>query len=93
MKPVRIYSTPSCPYCAKAKELLREEKIPYEETDLSTNPELRAALSARTGWKTVPMIFIGEQFVGGCQDLIDLKNSGRLWKLLEENDHHRGYET
>lgn len=83
MKHVRIYTTPSCPYCAKAKELLKEENIPFEETDLGNDPDLRAALSAQTGWKTVPMIFIGPTFVGGCQDLVDLKNSGRLWSMLE----------
>jgi glutaredoxin 3 len=85
MKAVRIYTTPQCAFCRKAKELLQGCHIPFDEIDLSNDPGLRARLSAHTGWKTVPMIFIRDEFVGGCQELIRLKESGRLWDTLERD--------
>lgn len=85
MKTVSMYTTPNCPFCAMAKEILRDAHIPFEETDLSHDPELRSMLSRQTGWKTVPMIFIGEEFVGGCQELIQLKQSGQLLSKIHED--------
>jgi len=83
MNIVRLYTTPACPFCIRAKELLAEERIPFEEFDLSNDPGLRTILSTQTGWKTVPMIFIGEDFVGGCQELIRLKQSGQLMNKVQ----------
>ena len=53
--------------------LLENAKVAYEEIDLSSDFELRMELTKKTGWKTVPMIFIGEQFIGGYQDLAKLQ--------------------
>ncbi len=87
MKTVRIYTTPRCPFCSTAKEILWDLSIPFVETDLSQDPELRSALSAQTGWKTVPMIFFGDEFIGGCQELMHLKESGQLRTRIED-DHN-----
>lgn len=81
---VEIYTTPYCPYCLAAKDLLRQKNIVFTEFDVSGNPALRAAMSERAhGRTTVPQIFIGEDHVGGCDDLYALEQEGRLDALLE----------
>lgn len=83
MKPVEIYTTPSCPYCLAAKRLLREKGADFKEIDVSRDPALRVAMRERAngGW-TVPQIFIGGQHVGGCDDIHMLDHQGRLDPLL-----------
>ena len=83
MKTVKLYTTPACPFCVRAKQALAEERIPFQEIDLSNDQELRIRLSTQTGWKTVPMIFIGEDFVGGYQELIQMKQSGHLMHMVQ----------
>lgn len=70
---VLIYTIPTCPYCIKAKELLRNKNIPYKDIDLSNNPSLRKQLIEQTGQKTVPQIFINNKFIGGYTELSKLK--------------------
>ncbi|MDF1564680.1 MAG: glutaredoxin 3 [Deltaproteobacteria bacterium] len=82
MSQVTIYTTPICPYCVMAKRLLQKKSIDFEEIDLSRNPALRAELSARTGMRTVPMIFIGEECIGGSDDLHALDREGELDRKL-----------
>lgn len=72
-KKVVIYTTPTCPYCIRAKELLRNKNIEYKEVDLSNNPSLRKQLIEKTGQKTVPQIFINDKFIGGYTELSKLK--------------------
>jgi glutaredoxin 3 len=67
--PVVIYTTKTCPYCHRAKALLREYGIEFEEIDLTDKPEERAQLTARTNHRTVPQIFIGDRFIGGAEEL------------------------
>lgn len=83
MKPVEIYTTPSCPYCLAAKRLLREKGADFHEIDVSRDPALRVAMRERAhgGW-TVPQIFIGGEHVGGCDDIHMLDHQGRLDPLL-----------
>jgi glutaredoxin 3 len=85
MKPVEIYTTPSCPYCLAAKRLLREKGADFKEIDVSRDPALRVAMRERAngGW-TVPQIFIGGQHVGGCDDIHMLDHQGRLDPLLAD---------
>lgn len=83
MNPVRIYTTTWCGYCTAAKRFFQARNIPYEEIDLTTDPEGRADLEARTGRRTVPQIFIGEVHVGGYTDLRALDAQGRLEPLLK----------
>jgi glutaredoxin 3 len=78
---VTMYSTPICGYCGAAKRLLQSEGISYEEIDLSRDQDLRFKLVEQTGWRTVPMIFIGEDFVGGYQELNALRKEGGLEHL------------
>jgi glutaredoxin 3 len=83
MKPVEIYTTPTCPYCQAAKRLLARKGVTYSEIDVSGDPALRAAMTERAGGRrTVPQIFVGEVHVGGCDDLHALEDAGKLDPLL-----------
>lgn len=83
MKPVEIYTTPTCPYCQAAKRLLTRKGVTYSEIDVSGDPALRAAMTERAGGRrTVPQIFVGEVHVGGCDDLHALEDAGKLDPLL-----------
>lgn len=80
---VRIYTTSFCPYCDRAKALLRKRDIPYEELDVSGDAERRAWLvQASGGRRTVPQIFIDDRPIGGCDDLYALDRSGELERLV-----------
>jgi glutaredoxin 3 len=82
MKPVRIYTTPYCPYCVRAKRLLDRKHVPYQEIDVANDDETRARISEQTGMRTVPQIFIGDECVGGSDDLHALEAEGKLDALL-----------
>jgi glutaredoxin 3 len=73
-----VYSTAYCPFCMRAKELLKRKKIAFEEVDLTNDQKRRDELQEKTGWMTVPMIFIGDEFVGGYDDLSALDAAGKL---------------
>jgi glutaredoxin 3 len=80
---VKVYLTPTCPYCHRAKQLLTHKGVSFEEIDLSRQPSsVRSTLTAQTGSRTVPQIFIAEQFIGGCDDLYALERQGKLDALL-----------
>ena len=83
MKKVIVYTTDYCPYCKSAKDLLARKKISFQEINLTHDAEKRKQLEDQTGWMTVPMIFIGDEFIGGSDDLHALENSGKLDKKLE----------
>ncbi len=80
---VVMYSTGWCPYCTRARELLKNKGVDLEEIDVDARPEARTEMTARTGRRTVPQIFIGSTHVGGCDDLHALEASGRLDTLLK----------
>ncbi|HCZ00756.1 MAG: glutaredoxin 3 [Rhodobacterales bacterium RIFCSPHIGHO2_02_FULL_62_130] len=82
MKPVEIYTTPTCPYCIAAKGLLKKKNVQYTEIDVSRDPALRDAMTARAGRRSVPQIFIGGKHVGGCDDLHALDHDGKLDPML-----------
>ena len=83
MATVRMYSTQFCGFCRAAKQYLKQVKnVTVDEIDLTSDPQRRAELAAETGHRTVPMIFIGERFVGGYDDLRNLDRSGELDELL-----------
>ncbi|MGZ6125430.1 MAG: glutaredoxin 3 [Myxococcales bacterium] len=83
MKPIKIYTTETCPYCQRAKRLLQKKSVPYEEIDVSWDDDARAQLMQRTGRRTVPQIFIGERHVGGSDELHALEARGELDPLLQ----------
>lgn len=83
MPPVTIYTTSWCPYCNAAKALLTRKNVAFAEIDVDGKPELRQTMTARAGGRTsVPQIFIGEQHVGGSDDIHALDARGELDKLL-----------
>lgn len=87
MAAVEIYTTPYCPYCAWAKELLAKKNVKFREIDVSGKSDLRAQMTQRAnGRTTVPQIFIGATHVGGCDDLYALDDAGRLDPLLAQAD-------
>jgi glutaredoxin 3 len=79
-----VYSTLLCPYCHRAKALLRQKGVVFTEIDVSMDVEKRAEMTKRAnGRHTVPQIFVGEIHVGGCDDLYALDEAGKLDSLLE----------
>jgi glutaredoxin 3 len=83
MPEVTLYTTNTCPFCHAAKRLLASLGVEYWEVNLDGDPELRQRLShANGGWRTVPMIFVGERFVGGFEELRKMHARGELRRLL-----------
>ncbi len=82
MPNVTVYTTDVCGYCTQAKNLLKKRSIPFEEVNVSNDPEKRAWLVKATGRRTVPQIFIGDDAIGGSDELHALDRSGELTKLL-----------
>ena len=84
MQPVKMYTTAVCPYCIRAKQILKSRGVDrIEEIRIDMLPEERAKMMEITGRRTVPQIFIGETHVGGCDDLIALDGRGGLMPLLK----------
>ena len=85
MKPVRMYITQVCPFCIRAKALLRQRGVAQiDEVRVDLDPEQRVRMMELTGRRTVPQIFIGDTHVGGCDDLMALDQRGGLMPLLAE---------
>ena len=83
MAQVTIYTKAYCPYCVRAKALLSQKGVQFDEVKIDEQPELRPAMIERAnGRTTVPQIFIGDTHVGGCDDLFALENAGTLNSML-----------
>ncbi|AWI54570.1 glutaredoxin 3 [Aquabacterium olei] len=83
MQAVKMYTTQVCPYCQRAKMLLKQRGVEaIEEIRIDVDPAQRDQMMAITGRRTVPQIFIGDTHVGGCDDLIALDQKGGLLPLL-----------
>ena len=82
MKDVIIYTTKTCPYCYKAKRLLKSLDIPYKEVSVDFNSKLRAEMASKAGKTSVPQIWFGEDHIGGCDDLHALHTAGNLLRSL-----------
>lgn len=83
MQAVKMYTTAVCPYCVRAKQILKSRGVAdIEEIRIDTDPAQRALMMEATGRRTVPQIFIGQTHVGGCDDLIALDGQGGLMPLL-----------
>ena len=80
---IRMYKTAACPYCERALQLLRCKGVTeVEEIRIDQDPQKRDEMMQITGKRTVPQIFIGEHYVGGCDDLYELEQAGGLDTLL-----------
>jgi glutaredoxin 3 len=83
MQAVKMYTTAVCPYCVRAKQVLKARGVEQiEEIRIDTDPAARAHMMEATGRRTVPQIFIGATHVGGCDDLVALDGRGGLLPLL-----------
>ncbi|WP_374579015.1 glutaredoxin 3 [Phenylobacterium sp.] len=83
MADVTIYTKPSCPYCLRALSLLRKKGVEFTEIEAAFDPEKRQEMIARAnGRATFPQIFIGDQHIGGCDDMMALEFDGKLDALL-----------
>ncbi|WP_410217240.1 glutaredoxin 3 [Paracoccus sp. (in: a-proteobacteria)] len=84
MPAIEIYTTRTCPFCIRAKSLLKEKGADFTEIDVGSDPSKRAAMTQRAnGKRTVPQIFVGSTHVGGCDDLYALDHAGKLDALLK----------
>lgn len=81
-----IYTKAHCPYCVFAKELLNNEKLPYQEIHVDENPEQLKEMIERSGLRTVPQIFINAKSIGGFDALKKLRDTGQLHTLVEEQN-------
>jgi glutaredoxin 3 len=80
---IEIYTRPGCGYCGAAKSLLTRKKAAFTELNVTTAPTLRKQMGDRAGpGSTFPQIFIGENHVGGCDELYALDRQGKLDSLL-----------
>jgi glutaredoxin 3 len=79
---IEMYATSWCPYCERARQLLRTKGVTLEEISIETHPERRAEMIERSGRRTVPQIFIDGRHIGGCDDLYALEQAGGLDPLL-----------
>lgn len=83
MADVLVYSSDYCPYCIRAKQLLKSKNVAFEEIRVDGQPQVRAAMAQKAGRTSVPQIWIGAAHVGGCDDLFALERAGRLDELLQ----------
>ena len=79
---VKVYSKNFCPFCVKAKSLLTSLGVEFEEIDVTNNIDLLLEISKKSGFKTVPQIFVGEKCLGGFSDIEALHNDGKLMEEL-----------
>ena len=82
MKHVKVFSGPNCPYCDRAKALLRKKGVEFEDIDVELNPDAMKQVVEQTGRSTIPQIFIDDFHVGGCDDLYAYEELGKLDPLL-----------
>jgi glutaredoxin 3 len=83
MQPVSMYTTAVCPFCSRAKQLLKSRGVTQiEEIRIDQDDDARQAMMQRTGRRTVPQIYVGDTHVGGCDDLVALDSRGGLLPLL-----------
>jgi len=83
MKPITIYSTRICGYCMRAKALLQSKHLQYTEYLVDLDPARRLEMEQKSGRRSVPQIFIGDEHVGGYDELHALEVSGTLDKMLD----------
>lgn len=82
MSTLELYGTMFCPFCMRAKQLLKHKNIEFNEIRVDQDAEQRSIMRERSGRTSVPQIFIGDHHIGGCDELYALERTGELDKLL-----------
>lgn len=82
MKNITIYTTNTCPYCVRAKDLLNKKNAIFTEINVEDEQKRNQMMELTAGRRSVPQIFIGDRHVGGCDDLYELERTGELDQLL-----------
>jgi glutaredoxin 3 len=83
MAQVTIYTKPYCPYCVRAVSLLEKKGVPFTEIEAAFDPDKRQEMIQRAkGKATFPQIFVGDEHIGGCDDMMALEYAGKLDTLL-----------
>ena len=83
---VTLYVSDWCPYCQRAKNLLTQKQVIFDEINVDDDAKFREEMTARSNRNTVPQVFIGDKHVGGCDDLFALDRSGELDRLIGGQD-------
>ena len=84
MADVKMYTTRLCPYCMRARMLLESKGVAFTDIAVDADPELRREMMQLSGRHTVPQIWIGDQHVGGFDDMAVLDRQGKLDELLNQ---------
>ncbi|MCB1614721.1 MAG: glutaredoxin 3 [Pseudomonadales bacterium] len=84
MPKIEIYTTSICPFCTRAKHLLKSKGLKFDETSVDFSSEKRQEMINRSGRRTVPQIWINGRHVGGCDDLFELEYNGQLDEWLND---------
>lgn len=82
MSNIKIYTKDYCPYCKRAKVLLDSLGVKYEEINITDTPDKMIEISQKSGFQTVPQIFVGDKCLGGCDDIHAMNDRGELKKEL-----------
>jgi glutaredoxin 3 len=80
---ITLYVTGWCPYCQRARGLLAGKDVAFDEINVEDDEKFRQEMIARSGRNTVPQIFIGDNPIGGCDELFALDHSGELDRLIQ----------
>jgi len=82
MSKVVMYTTRFCPYCMRARQLLSQKGVQFEDIAVDNDPKMRQKMVKLSKRHTVPQIWIGDRHVGGCDELMALERQGKLDSLL-----------
>jgi len=82
LKEVTLYTTKFCPYCIRALKMLSKKEVLYKNINVNKNQELYEKIKEKTGRNTVPQIFIGEEFIGGYDEMNQLDKESKLDSML-----------
>lgn len=77
-KAITVYTARYCPHCQRAKGLLKRKNLSFQEIDVTDDPEKRKEIEERYGWMSVPLIVVGDQCIGGADELYQLEKEGKL---------------
>jgi len=85
MKKVKIYFSEYCPYCKSVEALMKKKNISFEKIDVDSDISLRQEMLEISGRTSVPQVFVNDLHLGGCDDVYDLENKGKLDSLIFKN--------